>query len=203
MLGEFRDYLPVTEGLIENITAQVVADDPLVAMRVLWMLEKLCTSEEYFATEAEAKQSAIFEQLLALPLATYSFPLKYQTLKTLQAYIRRIDLRATRPDYRDILALVISSTLDIITLCNEETVHIPVQVLTYFTKVEQQVTLELHNSRPDFMPMLLDLYAKYAHDGLLEDDIVQLLKVQSMVQGSQSFRQVVITKVAQIVRVFY
>lgn len=129
--------------------------------------------------------------------------MKYQTLKTLQAYIRRIDLRAARPDYRDILALAITSTLEIVGHCNEETVHIPIQILTYFTKVEQQVTLELHNSRQDFMPMLLALYSKYSHDGLLEDDIVELLKVQSMVAGSQSFRQVVITKVVQMVRVFY
>lgn len=45
----------MTESLIENITAQVHVGDPLVSMRVLWMLEKLCTCEEYFAMQAEAK----------------------------------------------------------------------------------------------------------------------------------------------------
>lgn len=48
MLGEFRDYLPINEQFINNIISQIKSEDPLVSMRILWMLEKLCTAEDYF-----------------------------------------------------------------------------------------------------------------------------------------------------------
>ena len=66
MMGEFRDNLPLSQALIETLMTQLgVSNDPdsqaiqcthpLIVMRILWLLEKLCNDEQFFREDKEAK----------------------------------------------------------------------------------------------------------------------------------------------------
>ena len=121
---------------------------PLIVMRTLWLLEKLCNQDECFRDDREQKLQAIFESLVpkfAPSLASadtptsptfQSFPVKYQCLRTLYRYTKRINLKQTyATDNRHIQ--IISGILDeintsLLSSCNEDTVHIPIQALAYY-----------------------------------------------------------------------
>ena len=72
---------------------------------------------------------------------------------------------------------LIGTTTSLLLRCNEDTVHIPIQILTYLTKIDEAVIFTFNAETPEFMGLLLQLYEKFSHDGLLEDDIVDLIKV--------------------------
>lgn len=48
MFGSFREYMPIDEAFVQNITEKLTSEGPLVAMRILWLLEKLCTLDDFF-----------------------------------------------------------------------------------------------------------------------------------------------------------
>lgn len=123
--------------------------------------------------------SLIFAKLQTLPLKAMSFPLKYQALKTLYAYSRKINLREELDShFLPFMEGITMNATELLAVCNEDTLHIPIQILTYLTQVDRTMTLKLHENS-NLLELLLLIYEKYSYDGLLEDDIVDLIKVQA------------------------
>lgn len=64
------------------------------------------------------------------------FIYSYQALKTMCKVLRKFDIKATYPDqYRQILILMLQQTSLLVGLCNEDTIHIPLEILTFLSKV--------------------------------------------------------------------
>jgi len=97
MMGEFRENLPVGQGFVDNVIQDIDAKHPLIAMRILWLLEKLCNHDEFFRESKEQKLQQIFEKLVEIFISGQgsfcSFPLKYQCLRTMYKYTKRINLK--------------------------------------------------------------------------------------------------------------
>ena len=53
------------------------------------------------------------------------------------------------------------------------------------------------------MSILQKLYDDYSHDGLLEDDIVELIKVTAKIPGVVNFETVFVTQVSHTISLFY
>ena len=168
---------------------------PLIVMRTLWLLEKLCNLDECFRDDKEQKLQAIFEALVpkfasslapqedAQPSTAFqSFPVKYQCLRTLYRYTKRINLKETYgadKKYIKILAGILEEiNVNLLASCNEDTVHIPIQALAYYCQIDAEAS-RLYASDPNqqLMPRIAALYDKYHQDGLLGDDIVDLIKI--------------------------
>jgi len=54
-----------------------ITEHPLVQMRILWFLEKLCHLEEFGIENKESKLEMIFGRLMELKCHEFVFPLKY------------------------------------------------------------------------------------------------------------------------------
>ena len=53
------------------------------------------------------------------------------------------------------------------------------------------------------MPALQKLYETYSYDGLLEDDIVDFIKVIASIQGVNGFENVFVSQVRDTITLFY
>lgn len=188
-------------------------------MRTLWLLEKLCNLDECFRDNREEKLQAIFESLVpkfapslapdAEPSAAFeSFPVKYQCLRTLYRYTKRINLKQTYDTdkrYIQILAAILEEiNIKLLASCNEDTVHIPIQALAYYCQVDAEAT-RLYASDPSrgLMQRIAALYDKYHQDGLLGDDIVDLIKILAAISGNEGFKQVFWPVIERTIEVFY
>jgi hypothetical protein len=61
----------------------------------------------------------------------------------------------------------------------------------------------VNESGTNFMENILQLYNKYHQDGLLGDDIVDLIRIQSSIPGNQSFKQQFLPMINQTIEIFY
>ena len=52
------------QSLISNVMVDIETKHPLIVMRTLWLLEKLCNLDECFRDDREQKLQAIFEALV-------------------------------------------------------------------------------------------------------------------------------------------
>jgi len=64
LLGAFRESLPVDQSLVNKVMEDIETKHPLIVMRTLWLLEKLCNLDECFRDDREQKLQAIFEALV-------------------------------------------------------------------------------------------------------------------------------------------
>ena len=79
---------------------------------------------------------------------------------------------------------------NLLPFCTEETIEVPIQALTYYSKIDSEASrVFVNESGTNFMENILQLYNKYHQDGLLGDDIVDLIRIQSSIPGNQSFKQ--------------
>ncbi len=78
----------------------------------------------------------IFQTVGELFAASEEYVVNYQYLKTVHKYIKMIDLKQAYPDrYQQLIMVFMKKTADMITSCNEETVHVPLEGLSFFSKV--------------------------------------------------------------------
>jgi|LauGreDrversion4_2_1035121.scaffolds.fasta_scaffold2895909_1 hypothetical protein len=68
--------------------------------------------------------------------------------------------------------------------CTEDTVHVPIEALTFFCKLDDSVSAQVCGQ---VMPGIIDLYGKYYSDGLIGSDIVDLLKLWARIPNNQAF----------------
>lgn len=86
-------------------------------------------------------------------------------------------------------------------LCSEETVHVPLECLTQFSKLDEEACAQVC---PQVMPAIVELYARYYSDGLIGSDIVDLLKLWARVPNNQAFTQGFLkTHVLGVLRQYY
>jgi hypothetical protein len=92
----------VPEDYVTGLLDSIFTEEPLVAVRILWFLEKLCNIDgmnHYFENDKDPRLVQTLQNLIKtdknykMKLLSLSFPLKYQGLKTILAYVRKIDLR--------------------------------------------------------------------------------------------------------------
>lgn len=112
-------------------------------MRILWLLEKLASHDEFFRENKDQEQKVIFEKVVDMFIgsglgdnAVKTFPLKYQCLRTVYRYTRRISLKTTyeaNNKYVEILCRIFDQINNLIQYCNEDTIHIPIQAITYYS----------------------------------------------------------------------
>ena len=58
----------------------------------------------------------------------------YQTIKTLHKYLKLIDIKKQYPDnYKEMLCLFMRRVSSMLDLCNEETIHIPLEGLVFLS----------------------------------------------------------------------
>lgn len=177
MLGTFRDTFKLPQDFVFKCLQEFGNQDILVSMRILWLVEKQISLEHYFAPD---QLSQIFTILLDTEVDGLSFPVRYQAIKTLTKCLKKINLKTEHPDkHAQVLTHMMKTAIVLLPECNEDTIHVPIQILTYLTRIDEQTTLAL--SSVELMQTLLQLYQKYQYDGLLEDDIVDLIKVQASI----------------------
>jgi len=105
--------------------------------------------------------------------------------------VKRINLREMYPEiYGQVLVTMLTSARDMLDWCNEDTVHIPIQTLSYLAQIDETSTSKFLASSQGFMSALQKLYERYQHDGLLDDDIVDLIKIMAAVSGNSEFASV-------------
>jgi hypothetical protein len=80
---------------------------------------------------------------------------------------------------------------------------VPIQAITYFSKIDYEATRVFVDSGTNFMDNILVLYNKYHQDGLLGDDIVDLIRILSSVPGNQSFKTCFLPQIKKTIEVFY
>jgi hypothetical protein len=73
---------------------------------------------------------------------------------------------------------------EFIAFYNEETVHVPLGFLTYFSKLDDNCCAQVCDR---VMPGIISLYFKYYSAGLIGSDIVDLLKIWARVPNNQAF----------------
>lgn len=90
---------------------------------------------------------------------------------------------------------------ELIPLCSEETVHVPLEFLTYFSKVDDSCCAKVCGR---VMPGIINLYSRYYSDGLIGADIVDLLKIWARVQNNQAFiEQFLTSHIFEVIRQYY
>ena len=63
----------------------------------------------------------------------------YQYLKTIHKYMKQINLKEAYPDkYKQLLMIFMQRSAEMIPYCNEETVHVPIEGLTFLSKFDQE-----------------------------------------------------------------
>jgi hypothetical protein len=86
---------------------------------------------------------------------------------------------------------------ELIAFCNEETVHVPLEFLTYFSKLDDTCCAQVCGR---VMPGIINLYSKYYSDGLIGSDIVDLLKIWARVPNNQAFiEQFLTTHIVEVI----
>lgn len=86
-------------------------------------------------------------------------------------------------------------------LCSEETVYVPLECLTQFSKCDEEAISQVC---PQVMPFIVELYGKYYSDGLIGSDIVDLLKLWARVPNNHAFAQGFLkTHVLGVLRQYY
>ena len=76
-----------------------------------------------------------------------NFPIKYQCLRTMYRYTRQISLKKTYEadkKYVEILCRIFDQINKLLPLCNEDTVHIPIQAVTYYSQIDPEETTRLY-----------------------------------------------------------
>jgi hypothetical protein len=68
--------------------------------------------------------------------------------------------------------------------CNEETVHVPLEGLTFLSKIDSECCAKVCG---DVMPGIIELYAHYYGDNMVGSDIVDLLKLWAKIPNNQAF----------------
>lgn len=198
-------------------------------MRILWLLEKLSSHEQFFRENKEEKQRVIFEKLVDIFIThdaqttqeqiLQGFPIKYQCLRTIYRYTRQISLKKTYEEdkkYVEILCRIFDQINRLLLLCNEDTIHIPIQAVTYYSQIDPEETTRLYingqyqqpnEGQPAGTATLLEnvtkLYDKYHQHSLLCDDIVDLLKIQGSISDNLAFKKTFLPLVERTVTVFH
>lgn len=96
-------------------------------------------------------------------------------MRTIYKYAKQVDLKKSYPDtYQKLVTLFMQKAAELIPNCNEETVHVPLEALTFLSKVDQ---ICCANVCAQVMPGIIALYSQYYSDGLIGSDIVDLLKI--------------------------
>ena len=103
------------------------------------MLEKVARSSRLFREDRQSKLAQIFEPLCDYFSKSNQFVIQFQTLITILAYLRQIKLIETYPDnYTEILSTLSQKIVELISLCNAETVSAPVESLTILARTDRQ-----------------------------------------------------------------
>ena len=193
MTKENQDFIQslLTDGL--DISNQ--NNHPLIVIRILWLLDKLSYHEAFFRENKESKIQIIFEKLVDLFICDDNeshisiFAVKYQCLRALYKYTKMISLKkvyAEDQKYMSILDKILCQICDnVLVQCNEETINIPLQTLGYYSQIDQQSTINFLNSVQNngqqtgviLMSKIAELHQKYYQDGLLGEDVLDLIKI--------------------------
>ena len=113
--------------------------------------------------------------------------MNYQYLKTLHKYLKQLNLKTSYPDtYSSLLTLFMQRSADLIPLCNDETVHVPLESLTFLSKLDQSCCTQVCTN---VMPGIIQLYSRYYSDGMIGADIVDLLKLWARIPHNTAFTQ--------------
>lgn len=88
--------------------------------------------------------------------------------------------------------------------CTEETIDVPIQAISYFSKIDFEASRAFGND-PDtnFMANIMVLYNKFHQDGLLGDDIVDLIRIQSSIPGNLQFKSSFLPLIKKTIEIFY
>ena len=79
----------------------------------------------------------VFQTIAELYSQSNDFVLNYQYLTTVHKYAKQVDMKGSYPEqYQQLVALFMQKAAELIPRCNEETVHVPLEGLIYFSKVD-------------------------------------------------------------------
>lgn len=96
-----------------------------------------------------------------------------------------MDLKGTYPDrYQQLVSVFMQKTAEMIPFCNEETVHVPLEGLTFLSKIDNECCAHVCSQ---VMPGIIQLYSQYYNDGMIGSDIVDLLQLWARIPGNQTF----------------
>ena len=149
------------------------------------------------------------------------FPIKYQSLRTLYKYTRLMNLKKTYEadkKYIAILCRIFDQINKLLPLCNEDTIHVPIQAITYYSQVDPEETTRLYinglhpqteeqqissQAAGTLLENVAKLYDKYHQHSMLSDDIVDLLKIQGSISDNVAFKNTFLPLVERTVAVFH
>lgn len=101
------------------------------------------------------------------------------------------------------MQVLLKTSFELLPYCNEDTIHTPIQILTYLSSFDEALSRTFTEVCPAFMQSLNEIYGKYGYDGLLQDDIVDLIKVYASVPDCTSFKQVFVKQIGDQITLFY
>lgn len=102
--------------------------------------------------------------------------------------------------FRQLIEALVSRTVPLLKQCNETTAHAPIQVLKRVSEQDQEITRTVIT--PLICNELMRVYELFHKDGMLQDDIFQLIKVLATIPGNTYFDQHFMPQVYQSLQNF-
>ena len=212
IIGSFKEQLLIMNPQNKEFVAGLIDKEiqnahPLVKVRILWLIEKMASHDNFFrGQDSQGDIQAIFEKLVGFFIdESQGFPPKYQCLRALYRFTKKINLKEVYShNLEEILGrILVQINGNLLPNCNEDNIHIPIQALTYFCQIDKSTTRKFSELDPTFVTNLLSLYHKFNQDGFMGEDVMDLIKIISGIPGNQRFKQVFFPLIRSTLLSFY
>lgn len=149
--------------------------------------------------------------------------IRYQCARTSYKYLKQINLKEFYGQgnaYEHVLKKgLLKEVADLLPLCNEDTIGMPVQALTYFSQIDAKSSCEFTSEYEVVLPVSIEdgqtigatgnfiaaldlIFERYHQDRMLCDDIVLLMKVFAGLD-CHAFKQVFLPKIMSLVKLTF
>ena len=104
------------------------------------------------------------------------------------------------PNYQDLLTEMMKKTTLLFDLCNSDTVHLPIDCLTKLAQIDQDSSLRVGGL---VVPCLVQLYEAYHQDGMLEGEVIGLIKVWAGFRENYEFKKTFLPAIERTVTEYH
>lgn len=104
------------------------------------------------------------------------------------------------PNYEDLLTEIMKKTTLLFDLCNSETVHLPIECMTKLALIDESSSLQVASL---VVPCLVQLYEAYHQDGMLEGEVVGLIKVWAGFRDNFEFKKTFLPAIERTVSEYH
>ena len=147
LIGSLHEQLSIQDAHVEMCLNLLSSDTEhsksvILRLRSLWLLEKLASNDS-INRKGSPIVKTVFQTIAEQFSLSNDFILNYQYLRTIHKYARQVDIKGSYPkQYKQLISIFMQKAAELIPRCNEETVHVPLESLTFLSKVIYYIIMQ-------------------------------------------------------------